>query len=100
MERIAAIAAAHTPRRSIASATIGAFAMSARSAPSPRWISSTDDAGYLAAYRAPALQGFPGARLLIRPLGNTIYLMPPYCSTPHELECVFNAISEVVDGIG
>jgi adenosylmethionine---8-amino-7-oxononanoate aminotransferase len=61
---------------------------------------ATDDAGYLAAIGPRLYNEFLGRGLLIRPLGNTIYLMPPYCSTPHELECVFNAISEVVDGIG
>jgi adenosylmethionine-8-amino-7-oxononanoate aminotransferase len=61
---------------------------------------ATDEAGYLAAIGPRLYNEFLGRGLLIRPLGNTIYLMPPYCSTPHELECVFNAISEVVDGIG
>jgi adenosylmethionine-8-amino-7-oxononanoate aminotransferase len=34
--------------------------------------------------------------VLIRPLGNTIYLMPPYCSTDSELDAVYDAIEEVV----
>ena len=61
---------------------------------------ATDDAGYLAGIGPRLYSDFLGRGLLVRPLGNTIYLMPPYCSTPHELDCVFNAISEVVDGIG
>jgi adenosylmethionine-8-amino-7-oxononanoate aminotransferase len=35
--------------------------------------------------------------VLIRPLGNTIYLMPPYCSSDHELDAVYDAIDEVVE---
>jgi adenosylmethionine---8-amino-7-oxononanoate aminotransferase len=61
---------------------------------------ATDDAGYLAGIGPRIYSDFLNRGLLVRPLGNTIYLMPPYCSTPHELDCVFNAISEVVDGIG
>jgi adenosylmethionine---8-amino-7-oxononanoate aminotransferase len=61
---------------------------------------ATDDDGYLAGIGPRLYSDFLGRGLLVRPLGNTIYLMPPYCSIPHELDCVFNAISEVVDGIG
>jgi adenosylmethionine---8-amino-7-oxononanoate aminotransferase len=39
---------------------------------------------------------FLAAGFLIRPLGNTIYLMPPYCITPGELESVYQTISEVI----
>jgi adenosylmethionine-8-amino-7-oxononanoate aminotransferase len=60
---------------------------------------ATDDAGYLASIGPRLYNDFLGRGLLIRPLGNTIYLMPPYCSTPHELDRVFNAISEIVDGL-
>lgn len=33
---------------------------------------------------------------LIRPLGNVIYLMPPYCVTEEELDGVYDAILELV----
>jgi adenosylmethionine---8-amino-7-oxononanoate aminotransferase len=55
------------------------------------------DAGYLADV-GPRLYGhFIGRGLLVRPLGNTIYLMPPYCSTAGEIEAVYDAIAEVAD---
>jgi adenosylmethionine-8-amino-7-oxononanoate aminotransferase len=60
----------------------------------------TDDAGYLAGIGPRLYDDFLRRGLLVRPLGNTIYLMPPYCSTPQELERVFDAIGEIVDGIG
>ncbi|OPH82103.1 adenosylmethionine--8-amino-7-oxononanoate transaminase [Nitrobacter vulgaris] len=59
-----------------------------------------DDAGYLAGIGPRLYDGFLSRGLLVRPLGNTIYLMPPYCSTPHELDSVFDAIDEIADGIG
>lgn len=37
--------------------------------------------------------------LLIRPLGNTIYLMPPYCITYDELRGVYKTIRKVLSNI-
>lgn len=34
--------------------------------------------------------------LLIRPLGNTIYLMPPYCIEAEELAWVYNEIGDII----
>lgn len=57
----------------------------------------TRDAGYLAAI-GPALGAFFVARgILLRPLGNTIYLMPPYCITQGELDHVYDAIGEAAN---
>lgn len=35
--------------------------------------------------------------VLLRPLGSTIYVMPPYCTTKEELQSVYRAVSETVD---
>jgi adenosylmethionine-8-amino-7-oxononanoate aminotransferase len=52
------------------------------------------DAGYLSGL-APTLRVFFLERgILLRPLGNTIYVMPPYCIGRDELSCIFGAISE------
>jgi adenosylmethionine-8-amino-7-oxononanoate aminotransferase len=52
------------------------------------------DGGYLAGV-GPKLQAFFLERgLLLRPLGNTIYVMPPYCVTAAELDLVYSAISD------
>jgi len=37
--------------------------------------------------------------VLLRPLGNTIYIMPPYCITPIQLEKVYSCINLILDGI-
>lgn len=39
---------------------------------------------------------FLDRNLLIRPLGNTIYLMPPYCITTEQLEFIYQQIREVL----
>ena len=50
------------------------------------------DPGYLAGL-GPELTAFFHARgILLRPLGNTIYIMPPYCVTAAELDLVYDAI--------
>jgi adenosylmethionine-8-amino-7-oxononanoate aminotransferase len=35
----------------------------------------------------------------LRPLGNTVYLMPPYCMTEEELNTVYAVIREILDEI-
>jgi adenosylmethionine-8-amino-7-oxononanoate aminotransferase len=55
---------------------------------------AVEDAGYLAG-AGPKLQAFfLGRGLLLRPLGNTIYVMPPYCITAPELDLIYEAISD------
>jgi adenosylmethionine-8-amino-7-oxononanoate aminotransferase len=56
----------------------------------------TSDAGYLANIGPRLYKDFLARDVLIRPLGNTIYIMPPYCSSDHELDAVYDAIDEVV----
>jgi len=38
--------------------------------------------------------------VLLRPLGNIIYLMPPYCMTKEELNRIYNVIEELLDALG
>jgi adenosylmethionine-8-amino-7-oxononanoate aminotransferase len=53
------------------------------------------DAGYLADIGPRLYRGFLARGLLVRPLGNTIYLMPPYCSTASDLDMAYDAIDEL-----
>lgn len=53
--------------------------------------------GYLSD-AGPKLRSFFRAKnLLIRPLGNVIYLMTPYCVTADDLDRTYDAIDEAVD---
>ncbi|WP_076861846.1 adenosylmethionine--8-amino-7-oxononanoate transaminase [Bradyrhizobium mercantei] len=57
------------------------------------------DTGYLATI-GPKLQAFFKARnLLLRPLGNTIYVMPPYCITASDLDDIYTGIREAADAL-
>jgi adenosylmethionine-8-amino-7-oxononanoate aminotransferase len=60
------------------------------------------DGGYLAGI-GPRLQAFFGSRnLLLRPLGNTIYVMPPYCIASADLDEIYAAIKDAasIQGAG
>jgi adenosylmethionine-8-amino-7-oxononanoate aminotransferase len=57
------------------------------------------DAGYLADIGPRLYRGFLARGLLVRPLGNTIYIMPPYCSTESDLDLVYDAIDELADEV-
>lgn len=58
------------------------------------------DAGYLSDL-APRLRAFFLERgLLLRPLGNTIYLMPPYCLDANQLDTIFAALHAAGDKFG
>lgn len=57
------------------------------------------DAGYLSDLSPRLLRFFGDRDLLIRPLGSTIYVMPPYCIDAVDLDAVWLAIAEVADQI-
>ncbi|MFZ0766017.1 adenosylmethionine--8-amino-7-oxononanoate transaminase [Bradyrhizobium sp.] len=52
------------------------------------------DGGYLAGIGPKLLAFFGNRGLLLRPLGNTIYVMPPYCVTQADLDEIYAAIAE------
>ncbi|RWC88894.1 MAG: adenosylmethionine--8-amino-7-oxononanoate aminotransferase BioA, partial [Mesorhizobium sp.] len=57
-------------------------------------------AGYLAEV-GPKLRAFFLERgFLVRPLGNVIYVLPPYCLTSDELDRLYVAIDEAAELAG
>ncbi|WP_276119154.1 adenosylmethionine--8-amino-7-oxononanoate transaminase [Pararhizobium qamdonense] len=58
---------------------------------------TVQSAGYLADVGPKLRAFFRERRLLIRPLGNILYLMPPYCVTAGELDRAYDAIDEAAD---
>jgi adenosylmethionine-8-amino-7-oxononanoate aminotransferase len=54
-------------------------------------------AGYLSEV-GPALRRFALDRgVLLRPLGNTVYVLPPYCATASDLACAYDTIAEFAE---
>jgi adenosylmethionine-8-amino-7-oxononanoate aminotransferase len=54
------------------------------------------DAGYLSAMRPKLYQFFLERGVLLRPLGNVVYVLPPYVISPDELHRVYDVIGEAV----
>lgn len=55
------------------------------------------DGGYLSNLTPRLIAFYRDHGVLLRPLGNTIYVMPPYCITADELAAVWRAISASLD---
>jgi len=52
---------------------------------------------YMSNWGPRLLAHFAARDLLLRPLGNTIYVMPPYCISDDDLRHIYAAISEAAD---
>jgi adenosylmethionine-8-amino-7-oxononanoate aminotransferase len=57
------------------------------------------DAGYLAGVGPRLGSYFIEHGVLLRPLGNTIYVMPPYCVSSADLDLVYAAIADAPDAL-
>ncbi len=60
----------------------------------------TSDRGYLAAVGPRLAACFQAGEVLLRPLGNTLYVLPPYCVSEDDLDRVYGAIEAAVDTLG
>lgn len=59
----------------------------------------TDDAGYLSEVRPALYRFFIDHGVLLRPLGNVIYILPPYVITPEELHGIYDVIGNAIDQV-
>ncbi len=55
------------------------------------------DEGYLSDRAPRLLARFREAGLLLRPLGSTLYVMPPYCIDDRDLDAIYAALGEACD---
>jgi adenosylmethionine-8-amino-7-oxononanoate aminotransferase len=70
-------------------------------------IEKTRNIGTIAAFEIrnspdlmPSLkQYFIEQGMLLRPLGNTVYLLPPYCITKDELKLVYSKITKIINSL-
>jgi len=53
--------------------------------------------GYFSSLRNELYQFFISKGILIRPLGNVIYLVPPYCISDEDLEYIYSCIIEFLE---
>jgi len=59
----------------------------------------TDQPGYLNQLSIDIRQRAISQGLLLRPLGNVLYLMPPYCTTDDELALIYRGIGTILDAV-
>src|SRR5271169_3420753 len=52
------------------------------------------DAGYLSSLRPRLYEFFLSQGVLLRPLGNVVYILPPYIITPEQLNFVYDVIQD------
>lgn len=55
-----------------------------------------EDSGYLSEIGTELYLEFQASGVLLRPLGNTIYVLPPYCISEEDLDVVYGVITEAV----
>lgn len=60
-------------------------------------IKNDADSGYLNPAAKKIKQECVKYGLLLRPLGNVLYLMAPYCTTEEELSYIYNLIPQIID---
>jgi adenosylmethionine-8-amino-7-oxononanoate aminotransferase len=58
-----------------------------------------EDAGYLSAMRPKLYSFFLDRGVLLRPLGNVVYVLPPYVISPDELHHVYDVILEAIQAL-
>jgi adenosylmethionine-8-amino-7-oxononanoate aminotransferase len=56
-----------------------------------------EDAGYLSSLRPKLYDFFLERAVLLRPLGNVVYVLPPYVIEPGELHRVYDVIVEAIE---
>jgi adenosylmethionine-8-amino-7-oxononanoate aminotransferase len=54
------------------------------------------DAGYLSSLRPQLYKYFLSRGVLLRPLGNVVYILPPYVITPEQLHFVYDVIQDAL----
>ncbi len=55
------------------------------------------DSSYFSGLRDSLYNFFLGEGIILRPLGNIIYILPPYCITDQQLEYIYSKIEEALD---
>ena len=55
-----------------------------------------ESTSYFNSFRDLLYQYFIARKIIIRPLGNIIYLIPPYCTTTEDLQYVYEQIRELL----
>jgi adenosylmethionine-8-amino-7-oxononanoate aminotransferase len=58
-----------------------------------------NNTSYFSSLRDTLYQYFLDAGIILRPLGNTIYILPPYCITDDELAYIYSKVEQALEEI-
>ena len=61
---------------------------------------SDEDSSYFNSIRDRLNQYFMEQRVLLRPLGNVVYILPPYCITAEQLDRVYEVLRGAIKQLG
>jgi adenosylmethionine-8-amino-7-oxononanoate aminotransferase len=59
-----------------------------------------DDTSYFNSLRDKLYQYFLNAGIILRPLGNVLYILPPYCITNEDLNYIYSKIEQALEELG
>ncbi len=60
---------------------------------------AVEDGGYLSEIQPKLYESFLSQGVLLRPLGNTVYILPPYCISEDDLDAVYSAVNVALDDV-
>jgi adenosylmethionine-8-amino-7-oxononanoate aminotransferase len=59
-----------------------------------------EDTNYFSSLRDKLYKYFLDAGIILRPLGNVIYILPPYCITDAQLNYIYSKITDALEEVG
>ncbi len=62
-------------------------------------IKTEEEGSYFNTIRKRAYQFFLQKGIILRPLGNTLYVMPPYCISDADLDYIYTSLEEFINGV-
>jgi adenosylmethionine-8-amino-7-oxononanoate aminotransferase len=60
-------------------------------------IRTEDGRGYMSSIRDKIWDYFISQGIILRPLGNVLYIMPPYCTKSEDLQGVYRTVEKFLD---
>ena len=60
-------------------------------------VNISKESGYLSEIQPKLYNAFLGSNILLRPLGDTVYILPPYCVTQNDLQEIYAAIEDAIE---
>ena len=60
---------------------------------------AVEDTGYLSTIQPELYDSFLSQNVLLRPIGNCLYILPPYCITENDLQTTYDTIRTTTDKV-